>query len=170
VRGLQARLKVYLRHPGVTSGTLEQIAAWAGDHPPGSITAFCRALAGGEGPFSRRPLLTCFSFVDPSSERPAASTIHVPVRDYAPNDAVLRERVRGYMREQGLKVEIYERCLQAMARRSLADRAGLHAYVSLRRARDRSAPRLTVYLSTELFATGAQVRPYAAENQCSNRS
>jgi len=105
-------------------------------------------MAESPGPYARRPVFTCLSFVE-GSARPQIATVHFPVRPYAGHDGAVRERVLRYLHPEG--VATYERAIAAFARRPLAAGVGMHSYVSLRINKGRK--RLTVYLVSELFKT-----------------
>jgi DMATS type aromatic prenyltransferase len=137
-----ARVKVYFAHRAGTIDAVEAAVACGPGHAPGRAADFCRAMLRASGPFDRRPILTCLSFVagDP---RPSAVTVHVPVRDYVPNDQAVRDRVCAYLPAEG--AAIYRRALDSFARRPLSWGAGMQTYVSLRLP----SRRVTVYLATE---------------------
>jgi DMATS type aromatic prenyltransferase len=138
----QARVKVYFANRAATFEAVEASAACGPGYVPGRAADFCRAMLQASGPFDRRPILTCLSFVagDP---RPSAVTVHVPVRSYVPSDQAVRDRVCAYLPVEG--AALYRRAVDAFARRPLSWGAGMQTYVSLRLP----SRRLTVYLATE---------------------
>jgi pyrroloquinoline quinone (PQQ) biosynthesis protein C len=122
---------------------------------------FVRAMAPSEtGVLRGRPPATCLSFVEGDDDRPAAVTHHFPVNGgYAPNDAVVAERVHDYLTRYGASPAAYDECFQAVAERPLDAGIGLQSYASLRR--DTKGVRLTAYFPLELFEPGkiAQASP-----------
>lgn len=155
----EARVKIYAAHHDACSSELEAAVAGAAGHVTDQGRKFCEAMADSPGPYARRPVLTCLSFVQ-GSPRPHYATIHFPVRAYASDDAVVRERVLRYIEPAG--VAAYEQALAAFAQRPLAEGAGMQTYVSLRINKGRK--RLTVYLAAELF-TPARTELLAAQAQ-----
>lgn len=155
-----ARVKVYVRHLKASVEDCERAAAIARSHQPGDVADFVRAMAPGEeGVLRGRPPATCLSFVE-GDDRPAAVTHHFPVNGgYAPNDAVVAQRVRDYLTSKGASPEVYEQSFQAVAERPLDAGIGLQSYASLRR--DKKGVRLTAYFPLELFEPGkiAQAAP-----------
>ena len=141
-----ARVKVYTAHHGAYSPDLEHALSYARDYVPGEATRFCRAMTGGDGPFGGRPVLTCLSFVD-GNPMPTTGTLHIPVRAYADNDLVARDRIIEYLDQESASV--YSKALEAFANRPLGDGVGMQAYASLRQ--QSGARRVTVYLATELY-------------------
>lgn len=143
-----SRVKVYFQHLHATAAEVERVFALAPTHQPGDVLSFCRAVAGGIGPFSRKPVSTCFSFVQ-GSEQPSAATFHLPVAHYVERDSETMSRVQAFMQTVGLADATYGRALSAFAPRALAAGAGVQSYASFRR--EPSGMRLTAYLSPELF-------------------
>jgi DMATS type aromatic prenyltransferase len=143
----QARVKVYVAHHDATSAEVEDAVSKAAGHVPGRAARFCHAMGDSGGPFRRRPVLTCLTFVEGMS-KPKNATVHFPVRSYAPHDGVVRDRVLGYLHEKG--APIYSRALKAFsAGRPLAESTGMQTYVSLRL--DQARDRVTVYLAPNVY-------------------
>jgi DMATS type aromatic prenyltransferase len=147
-----ARVKVYLCHHQATAADLERSVSVAPSHVPGDIAEYCMQILGHGGPFARKPISSCFSFVE-GSEAPTSATFHLPIAHYVTNDEVVRGRVAAFMRVNALDVAGYTRLMANFSSRPLGLGAGIHTYASFRR--DPSGPRLTVYLSPELYATSA---------------
>jgi len=143
-----ARVKVYLYPRDVTARVLEGVAALRRGYVQGEVTEFCQAMTGSSGPYHAHPVCVyiAFSGKDP---RPAAVTVQVPIRYYVSNDRVAQGRIRSYLQHHGLDAAAYHRALQAVARRPLSAKSGLHTYVSLRTGL--AAPRVTVYFGAELY-------------------
>jgi len=155
--GPAARCKVYLAHPVATAERLDALIAGIGGHEPGDIHAFCRAMTGTTGPWARRPPLTCLAFRE-GCELPYTVTFHVPIRCYAPNDAVALERISGQLTPEDAVA--YGRAVHRLARGPLDCTSGIQTYASVRREDGRK--RLTIYLSPEAY--GAQrARPGGVE-------
>jgi hypothetical protein len=144
----QSRVKLYVRHHQATSAIIDAIAASDGALPAGEAAAFCRAIAGGDGPYLSRPLFTCTTLTSEMGDRPAARTLYVPVGGYARDDAAANQRITEYLMRHSLPAERYKSSLMAFTRRDLKSGVGMHSYASLRL--DGGKRRVTVYLSPEL--------------------
>lgn len=148
-----ARLKIYVAHHDATAAELERAMSLSPGHVRGDATHLCRAITGRDGPLDRRPALTCYSFVGPGAT-PAACTLHFPVRSYAADDREARDRILELL--GGEDRRSYAGALAALAARRLEDGVGLQTYLSIRREGKR--PRVTIYLSPELYAVTAPRR------------
>ncbi|MBX3208867.1 MAG: hypothetical protein KF764_27800 [Labilithrix sp.] len=148
--GGAARVKVYLYQRGVTVEHLERMASIRPGYVRGEVTEFCRAMIGPREASETFPFCTYLSFVE-GEPTPKEVAIQIPIRFYAPNDAVARDRVVAYMRSRDHSPAVFEAALRSLAPRELADGAGLVTYVSLRTG----TRRLTAYIATELFGTTA---------------
>lgn len=142
--GANARAKVYLAHPRVRAASLEQQLACVPGYTPGIATKLLMDATGFEGPFSRRPILSCLSFTDAQTEPDL--TLHAPVRCYVTDD---QEALRGLERLVQTPGAV-RRAVCEFARRPLDAGVGLLTYIS-RRVERNKAPVLTVYLSPELY-------------------
>jgi pyrroloquinoline quinone (PQQ) biosynthesis protein C len=145
-----ARVKVYAFHEQASADEIEAAAQAARNYVPGEVADFCRALAG-PGPYGARAIATCHAFTSADVARPQTVTVHVPVRDYAPNDEVAHQRLLAYLDRRDARSPALERAVQVMARRPLAAGSGLITYASMRPAVIK--PRLTLYLATEAYRT-----------------
>jgi DMATS type aromatic prenyltransferase len=145
----EARVKVYTAHTDATSADVDLALTKARWWRPGAAAAFCEALA--DSPwFASNPVLTCLSFVE-GQAMPTEGTVHFPVRAYAPNDEVIRQRLVGAIHPAG--AAHYQRALAAFARRPLARGIGMQTYASLRL--DEGHAHATVYLAPEVYQVGA---------------
>lgn len=88
------------------------------------------------------------SNTDASSE-PASVTTHFPIKGYAEDDRTVHERVVKCLGQLEIPAADYSRTISSYANRRLDAAIGLHSYVSFRR--ERSGPRLTVYLACEAY-------------------
>jgi DMATS type aromatic prenyltransferase len=145
----EARVKVYVAHPGATESDIEPLLALSAAHAPGDGERFCRAMTGMAGPYNARPLLTCYAFTGRDDTRPASVTLHVPIRSYVADDRVALERISSYLGD-GLGAT-YRRVVEAVAHRPLEAGVGLQTYASFRG--ERGARRATAYLALEAYAT-----------------
>ncbi|HEU4538577.1 MAG TPA: tryptophan dimethylallyltransferase family protein, partial [Polyangiaceae bacterium] len=152
------RLKLYFRHLDATLDDLESACSPARNWAPGRAAEFCRALAG-EGPYLGKGPMTCLSFVEGDGDRPNSSTIYCPMGAYAPNDRVARDRIAGYLSQQGLPINAYAGCLEALSGRPLEAGSGMQSYASLKWA---DGPKVTVYLAPEVYRVGPAREPTAA--------
>jgi DMATS type aromatic prenyltransferase len=147
-RSDDARVKVYLAHHGASASDVERSFMVTPGHRDGDVAAHCSTLAGSVGPFSRKPVTSCFSFTS-TSELPIASTFHFPVAHYTPDDDFVSRRVIELLEREGLPTKTYAAALEAFRPGSLRGIRGVHSYVSYRR--DPRGLRFTVYLSPLLF-------------------
>ncbi|KAI0450464.1 beta-eliminating lyase [Xylaria acuta] len=117
------------------------------------IQRFCESMAGSLGPYTGKPLLSSFAFTSNPRGR-SVGTIHFPVSAYANNDSEIQQRVEKYMLAKSVPsifAERYRKAVSAVQRRPLAQRHGLHTWVSLKQSAD-GALSNAFYLSAELFA------------------
>jgi hypothetical protein len=142
------RVKVYIRHEGFSAAEAARTACAVREVSPGSVAQFCE-LVGGPGPFTGRPLISCFSFVEGDRERPSAYTLHLPIRDYVLHDADARDRVSAALDCYGFDASVLGRGLAGVSRRPLAAGVGLISYVAL--VCNPRPRRITVYLSSEAY-------------------
>jgi hypothetical protein len=143
----QARVKVYVRHHAASPEDLEFASSPAHSHVPGETLDFVRAMRGGRGRLHARAAFTCSSFLGDADERPASTTVYVPVCAYARDDERVRERVREYLVKQGGDPTLYDSVLSSYANRPLSAGVGMQSWAALRRHDEQI--RLTVYLATE---------------------
>jgi pyrroloquinoline quinone (PQQ) biosynthesis protein C len=156
----QARFKVYVNHHLATADELEIAASAAVSYTPGEATRFMRAMSGGVEQLVPRSAFTCSNFVSGGQDRPAATTIYVPVCAYARDDAAVRSRVAAYLREHSGDASTYEHILDAFANRPLETGTGMHSWVAIRRYQGEL--RFTIYLGIEsrrVFGPGAIPAP-----------
>lgn len=151
-RAAGVRVKVYFAHPGADANDLELEFARAPSHQSGDVERFCSAVVNQRGPFTRKPVTSCVSFISGKQE-PSAVTLHVPVAHYARNDADTVRRVSTFLDRNHLPGKLYAHTVQAFAggARGLLGN-GVQSYSSFRRERD--GLRFTSYLSPELFRRG----------------
>jgi len=143
----QARVKVYVRHHAASPDDLEFATVPAHSHVPGETLSFVRAMSGGTGRLNARAAFTCSSFNGDADDRPAATTVYVPVCAYARDDARVHQRVREYLVAQGGDPTLYDSVLASYANRPLDAGVGMQSWVAMRRQEEEV--RLTVYLATE---------------------
>jgi DMATS type aromatic prenyltransferase len=143
----EARTKVYIAHRDATAFDIEHAMSGVDENEPGDAIECCVALADTCGPFTQRPLLTCFAFVAGKRE-PITATLHLPIRCYSGSDQVVLERIGLYL--SPTEARLHERAVHSMATRSLDARTGMQTYASFRRVEGRR--RLTVYLSPEVYS------------------
>lgn len=149
----EARVKVYVRHHAARISDLEAFASNSCEHCLSDVKEFYMALAGGDGPFLRKPVITEMAFSGASTDGPSSVTLEFPIGSYVPSDEVARHRIADCMSKLGLSTALYERAIQAFAMRPLEQRAGMHAHVTLRRLASR--PRIGVYLASEAYVADA---------------
>jgi DMATS type aromatic prenyltransferase len=156
-----ARVKVYFRHHHATAHDAERVIGRFGGVEPGEVRGFCNAILGGDGPYTTRPLVSCWTFSGGSD--PVGATIYAPIAYYVHDDDEARGRIHRWLAEQGMQADRYAAYLGAFARRPLAFGVGMHSYVSFKR--DRGVAKATMYLAPEAhksFPAGAlAARPMA---------
>jgi len=157
-----ARVKVYVYLRDATAEALESIAAFGPKYVMGQVTEFCRAMIGPNRLYNVWPICVYIAFTEKNA-KPSGITVQIPIRFYVPNDTIAHNRIRSYLKLRGIDSNTYDRALQAVARRPLSTKSGLHSYVSLRTGR--GTPRVTVYFGVELYqrASLPSVRPIAVQ-------
>jgi DMATS type aromatic prenyltransferase len=149
------RTKVYIAHHGVDANSVAEVSRMLpGKEHPQQVAEFCRT-AGGRKQFDRRPLLSCLTFAREDLQHPSGYTLHVPVRDYAADDQVARDRAVAALERHGLRTRVLDRALAAMTPRQLTNGVGLISYLALVVQSRGRPPRATVYLCPEAY----RVRP-----------
>ncbi|HVW28819.1 MAG TPA: tryptophan dimethylallyltransferase family protein [Polyangiaceae bacterium] len=143
----EARIKIYVRHHAARQEDLEFACGAAEAHVPGEALAFTRAMGADCEHFSARSAVTCSSFVGGRDERPAATTLYLPVCVYARDDAVVKCRVNDYLARNAIDAALYNRIIDEFADRSLESGIGMHSWIAFRRHQQRE--RTTIYLATE---------------------
>ncbi|HEY2764601.1 MAG TPA: tryptophan dimethylallyltransferase family protein [Pseudonocardiaceae bacterium] len=151
--GPLSRTKVYVAHHGAGPADVERTTRAVPAAVPGAAAEFCRLVGGGQGRFDARPLLSCYSFLGDDGDSPSGYTLYLPIRDYAPDDKVARDRVATLLERNGADPMVLDRALNSVAHRPLAAGVGLISYVSLRMG---LRPAVTVYLSSEAYRTSAE--------------
>ena len=140
------RVKLYATATNVDA--VERLVSGAVSLKRGEATRWLRLLNQSDGPYSNRPILICFGF-RPGASSPEA-TVHVPIRNYAPNDQEALERTRALLTPK--QSEQLEASLTALAKAPLRRSHGVLSYVSLRPGRSRV--RVTTYLAPGAYTTG----------------
>ncbi|KAI0204864.1 beta-eliminating lyase [Astrocystis sublimbata] len=105
------------------------------------IQRFCESIAGSLGPYTSKAPMSSFAFTSVSGDRSSSGTIYLPVDAYANNDNEIQERVERYMTakvQSPIFAERYRKSVGAVQRRPLAQRCGLHSWVSLEQSVDGS--------------------------------
>ncbi len=146
--GPNARVKIYVSHPLIDPAELDELFELCPAHRPGDVIDFCAAMTGSHDTFTRKPLMSCMSFVS-GSEVPKAMTLHLPIAHYVESDAVTAQRTEAFLGRAGLDAQAYRRSLQSIASRPLHETLGVQSYASYRR--EKGGLRFTAYLSPALF-------------------
>ena len=156
--GRDARVKLYVAHPGASSSDIDALTTHAPGYAPGRARTWVEALTGTSGPFDARPIMICHAFR--AAAQPAELTIHVPTRCYVDHDAEAMQRTSSVLGAE--RAAHFTSGVQAMARRPLETGRSMISYVSLRP--EGAGVRVTTYLALEAFAIAAPratVRPPA---------
>lgn len=144
-----SRVKVYVSHEAADSEDVERAAELVPGTDPLLIREFLALLGGGKGPFEDRPLVSSYSFVEGSGDRPGNYSLYLPIRGYVPDDEVARARVLAVLAQYGFDGTKLDKALAAVSQRPLRDGVGLIAHVALRMGEFGSG--ITVYLSSEAY-------------------
>lgn len=142
-----SRVKLYISHQDGTSDDAERAAKAVGGVDPVQVKEFCELLGGTTGPFTGRPLVSSYSFVEAAADGPGNYSLYLPIRSYVPDDEVARERVLSFLDRRGVAQANLDRAIRAVSRRPLRDGVGLLAHVSLRLGQFGTGT--TIYLSSE---------------------
>lgn len=145
----RARVKTYVSHDDAVIADVVRAAAAAPGVDPGLLADVCELACGGTGPFTRRPLMSSYTFLSGDTERPSGYSLYIPVRDYVQDDLEACERVLAIMARCGFDTAPFVMALASLVQRPLGEGVGLIAHVSLRLGRPR--PGVTVYLSSEAY-------------------
>jgi DMATS type aromatic prenyltransferase len=152
--GPAARVKIYLGHPGITAPEIEPELEGMHNYASGDGKRWIQQLTGTNGPFDRRPILTCLSFT--ADGRHPTATLHVPIRDYTYHDGHSAERAGKLLNARD--GQALQSALESFACRPLDAGRSLLTYVSLRRTQ--TGYNVTTYLAPEAFAiTPSSPRP-----------
>lgn len=139
------RVKLYAT--AADAGAVERLVSGTKGLQAGDATRWLRLLTQSEGPYSGRPILICFGFR--RGVKSPEATVHVPIRNYAPNDQEALERTLGLLTPtQGKQLEA---ALKALAKAPLRRSHGVLSYVSLRQGQKRV--RVTTYLAPGAYTT-----------------
>jgi Tryptophan dimethylallyltransferase len=145
-----ARVKLYLTATDALS--VEQLVRGSSNLEPGVATDWLNRLTLGSGPYWARPILVCHAY-RPGSTAPEA-TVHVPIRNYAPNDAEALKRTLDLLPSSSGKRLVA--ALTALARQDLQGSRGVLSYVSLRLVEGRV--RVTTYLAPGAYTLAEERR------------
>jgi DMATS type aromatic prenyltransferase len=143
----RARVKVYYRHHHATALDLERSFSYAQSHQANDVSHFLARVAPHTQVFDRKPIGSCFSFVQGTAE-PLAATLHFPIAHYSANDGVAATLVANGL-PAGPARDGYVRMLEAFSPRPLHHGSGLQSYASFRR--EKAGIRTTVYVSPEVY-------------------
>jgi DMATS type aromatic prenyltransferase len=147
--GPDARVKLYIRNNHASVRDIEAMARLAHRRELADVGDFYYSLVGHGGPYTNKPPITEFTFLDPNAPEPEQITLEFPIGSYVANDEVARQCIVRCLRRFGLPTDRYERATSALALRPLADGTGMHAHVTLRR--DGHEPRIGIYWATEAY-------------------
>ncbi|KAL3676697.1 hypothetical protein R1sor_026645 [Riccia sorocarpa] len=147
--GEHARVKIYMQHPSADASTIAKKFTICPDTSQEEIQRFCVAMGGSSGPYSSKPVLTCFAFRSNALRSPEG-TIHFPVSEYAPHDAEIKRRIETYLAPvSSTGLARYRSTIDALQHRPLQQGRGLHSYASLKNTAH--GPVNTFYVSAQLF-------------------
>lgn len=145
----RARVKTYVSHEDAVVADVVRAASATPDADLGLLAEVVELACGGTGPFTRRPLMSSYTFLAGDLDRPSGYSLYIPVRDYVRDDLEACERVLAIMTRCGLDTKPFVLALTSIVQRPLGEGVGLIAHVALRLGRPR--PGVTVYLSSEAY-------------------
>lgn len=145
----RARVKTYVSHDDAMVADVVHASAAALDVDPDLLADVCAIACGGTGPFTRRPMMSSYTFMAGDTDRPSGYSLYMPLRDYVEDDLEACERVLAIMARCGLDTSPFVMALASLVRRPLSDGVGLIAHVSLRLGNPK--PGVSVYLSSEAY-------------------
>jgi DMATS type aromatic prenyltransferase len=144
-----ARVKVYVAHHGCMAADVDEALALCGEdiYRRGTATSLCRTWGGHQGPFTARPLLTCYAFLSGNDCRPHSATFYFPIRSYVAHDGLALRAIQKTLRLNDRAV--HQAAIRAFTGRCLEAGVGLQSWVSVRKQGDDL--RTTIYLATEAY-------------------
>ncbi|KAI2625149.1 pyridoxal phosphate-dependent transferase [Xylaria nigripes] len=150
-----ARAKVYIAHGVTTAWAIAKkhivICPHANTY---EIQRFCEIMGDGSlGPYSNKPLISCFSFTSKTPTQPVG-TLHFPISAYADDDLQIQTRVERYIAAvsaPSIYKTRYRKAISAVQRRELDRGTGVHAWVSLKQSADGKQTN-TFYISSDMFS------------------
>jgi DMATS type aromatic prenyltransferase len=145
--GTDARVKVYVVHKNATAKKLETVLAANPYHEYGEIIEFCRTITEQEGPFTTRPVISCFAFTTDNEMYPLSSTLHLPIRFYLNNDEIARQKISHILSPQN--AAIHEQIISCIADRHLVDSSGIQTYCAFKRKKSKKSN--TIYIAPETY-------------------
>ncbi len=143
-----ARVKVYYRHYEADDVYVSGLMAGYPGFARQPVLDFCAMMLTGDGRLAHQPPVSCLTFTGDGGDRVEAATLYVPMWTYAPDDEVVRARVRALLACSGVSGRLYERVLGTVATRPLHRGRGLHNYVAWRPGGGRA--QVKIYFSPEL--------------------
>jgi DMATS type aromatic prenyltransferase len=149
VASADARVKVYVDHPGLEPSAVDAYVQGAANIERGQAAEWIERLTHGAAPNTERPFQTCFAFragrVQPDV------TVSVPLRFYVSDDEDAVQRACDLL--DATRAACLREAVQRVAERPLEMGRGLVTYVSLRR--EGAHVRQTVYLAPEMYSIAA---------------
>jgi hypothetical protein len=144
-----ARLKVYVRHRNTSSKELDDRAALVNTINKGEWYSFCRSIIGKENPVFHWPVQSVYHL---NSEHPnefVRAVLDLPILPYIENDFVACNRISSFLKDCGLRHDIYTQCVYALESSPLELEQGIHSYISYYKEKDK--PKVTVYFSSRIY-------------------
>lgn len=157
----ESEVKAYVAHPHISAAEIAQKHTQiCPDASAYEIQQFLSIMAGGShGPYTRKPLISCFAFKRRSPETPVR-TVLFPLDSYAASDEDAQEHVERYMEAihaPGIYRERYRKVIESVQRRPLAEGRGIHSWVSLKHKPGGKASN-AYYLSPEYYGALEQMK------------
>ncbi|KAL3698558.1 hypothetical protein R1sor_012634 [Riccia sorocarpa] len=148
--GDHARVKIYVQQDNPDVAAIAKKLAICPHTPKEEIERFCETMGGSTGPYSSSPpVIVYFAFKSNAPLSPEVA-VHFPVSEYAPNDAVIKQRIEAYLTPvSSTSLATYHSIVAALQERPLEQGRGFHSFVGFKY----SARGLlnTFYVSAEFF-------------------
>lgn len=150
VAGARARVKVYVKHFGLTFDDVARLAGATTGAPASEWVEFARTVLGHDrAALSERPVYTAYTMTTGRPDVIDGATLQLPILPYLSNDLEAHERIVAVLERHELPVEAYANAVDALRRGPLEHEQGLHSHVSY--SRQAGQPRVAVYFGSRLY-------------------
>jgi DMATS type aromatic prenyltransferase len=144
-----ARVKVYAVYPATDLEPLARSLGKSRLARPEQVVDWVTALTGARPALDERGIQVCYSFR--AGHAQPSMTLYVPVRSHCSDDAEALQRANRFLSPRS--GDMLSQAIRSFAGRPLETGRGLITYVALRAGA--MGPRVTVYLSPEIYAIGS---------------
>ena len=144
-----ARIKVYVRHYGLSFKRLGKLFELARGNVAKDAIEFSERMTGHDSSFVDRPVFTVYHYSGPRPVSPERVVLNIPSFPYSKNDFIANKRMREYLDKHDIPSKAYEQCLRTMSNIPLEQSEGVHCYWSFTSMNQ--SPRVTIYFGSRLF-------------------